>query len=101
MTFIREVTFDKATFSLDVLKKAAYRLIDQFSVEFQVCEKFYKCILRLDGKQTEESMDCFVSEFRKEVLDQDLRASIAKETEQIRNLILAHAFSKTGLIRGE
>jgi hypothetical protein len=34
-------------------------------------------------------------------LHQDLRSSIREETRQIRNLILSHAFSKTGLIRDE
>ena len=32
-----------------------------------------------------------------EVLDQDLRASISRETEPARNAILALAFSRTGL----
>jgi His-Xaa-Ser system protein HxsD len=35
--------------------------------------------------------------FRNEVIDQDLRRRIARETENTRNLILAMAFSKTGL----
>jgi His-Xaa-Ser system protein HxsD len=39
-----------------------------------------------------------IQDFRKEVLDQHLRARIAKETESIRHLILAHAFSRTGLV---
>jgi His-Xaa-Ser system protein HxsD len=42
-----------------------------------------------------------VESFKKEVLDQDLRLKLKAETEPIRNLILAHAFSKTGLIADE
>jgi His-Xaa-Ser system protein HxsD len=37
--------------------------------------------------------------FRHEVLDQDLRDTISKETASIRQLILANAFSNTGLIQ--
>ena len=35
--------------------------------------------------------------FKNEVLDQDLRSIIAKETEATRNAVLAFALSKTGL----
>jgi len=34
-------------------------------------------------------------------LDQDLRETLKVETEPVRNLILAHAFSKTGIISHE
>jgi DNA-binding FrmR family transcriptional regulator len=38
-----------------------------------------------------------VRELQAEVLDQDLRATISRETEPMRNAILALAFSRTGL----
>jgi len=38
-----------------------------------------------------------INAFKRELLDQQLRLSIKKETEPQRNLILAYAFSKTGL----
>lgn len=43
-------------------------------------------------------MEAVVHRLKKEALDQTLRTRIKKETEQVRNLILAHAFSKSGLI---
>ena len=39
--------------------------------------------------------------FRAEVNDQILRLRIAKETEPLRNLVFALAFSRTGLIEGD
>jgi His-Xaa-Ser system protein HxsD len=39
--------------------------------------------------------------FRAEVNDQILRARIAKETEPLRNLVFALAFSQTGLADAE
>jgi His-Xaa-Ser system protein HxsD len=101
LSLLREVAFDKAAFSLDVLKKGAYRFIDQFSTEFRNEEKVYTCVLRFGPNKSDESAERAVEEFRKEVLDQDLRASIKAETEPIRNLILAHAFSKTSLVNNE
>jgi His-Xaa-Ser system protein HxsD len=38
-----------------------------------------------------------VANFKRELLDQQLRLQIKKETEPARNLILAYAFSRTGL----
>ena len=98
---VKEVTFDKNTTSLDSLKKAAYRFIDQFSVEFLPNELSFLCVLRFNPDSSEESAKLTVENFRKEVLDQDLRASIKAETEPLRNLILAHAFSKTSLTKDE
>lgn len=95
------MTFDKSVASLDSLKKAAYRFIDQFSVEFLPSESNVLCVLRFNPNKSEESANLTVEDFRKEVLDQDLRASIKAETEAVRNLILAHAFSKTDLIKDE
>src|SRR5262245_53949097 len=101
MSVIKEVSFDKSAASLATLKKAAYRFIDQFSVEFLPSESAVRCILRFNPGAADVSVDRTVENFRKEVLDQDLRALIKVETETIRNLILAHAFSKTGLIKDE
>jgi His-Xaa-Ser system protein HxsD len=37
-------------------------------------------------------------DFFQELLDQDLRETIARETQQARSVILAHAFSRTSLL---
>ena len=57
--------------------------------------------MRFNKESSKEAQEHFISEFTKEVLDQDLRESIKKETEGYRNLILAHVFSKTSLIKNE
>jgi His-Xaa-Ser system protein HxsD len=49
----------------------------------------------------EEQAERIVAAFKNEVLDQDLRSIISKETEAIRNAVLAFALSKTGLQGGE
>ena len=42
-----------------------------------------------------------MAEFQNEVLDQVLRERIRNETKEVRNLILALAFSNTGLVRDD
>lgn len=100
MTALSEkIDFDNKIFSLDVIKKSAYRFIDKFSVDLQLSGDVISCTLNFTGKISPESAKLLKENFKKEVLDQDLRESIAKETLSLRNLILAHAFSKTSLVK--
>ncbi|MBU1801798.1 His-Xaa-Ser system protein HxsD [Methyloversatilis sp.] len=92
----RVISFDPAAYSLETIQRAAYRYIDKFSIGFNVKEASIDCILQFDKEV--DDLDGVIQDFRKEVLDQHLRARIAKETESIRHLILAHAFSRTGLV---
>lgn len=92
-----DVTFDSAVFSVDAVKMACYRFLDRFTSDIQLCEGQIVCHLSFDDKLI-SAPDAHVDNFKKEVLDQDLRLKLKAETEPIRNLILAHAFSKTGLI---
>jgi His-Xaa-Ser system protein HxsD len=92
------IPFDTRIFAVDVVKKAAYRYVDKFSVDFELNGAVLNCALSfVEGVSDRAAMNV-VDEFKKEVLDQDLRERIKAETAPIRNLILAHAFSKTGLI---
>lgn len=94
----RELTFDKKVYEVESVKKAAYRFCDQFSVNISLADDAIKCEFTFPFNKTEESINHSLSEFQKELLDQDLRSAIKKETEGVRNLILAHAFSKTSLV---
>jgi His-Xaa-Ser system protein HxsD len=95
------LTFDATVYSADAIKKAAYRSIDKFAVNIAKEGNEIKCILTFKESAPDPQIKTYLDEFKKEVLDQDLRESIKKETEGVRNLILAHAFSKTGLIKDE
>ncbi|WP_454873995.1 His-Xaa-Ser system protein HxsD [Paraburkholderia xenovorans] len=90
-----KIDFDRDAFEVDVIQKAAYRFIDRMSVEFQLDEKHVHCTLGLNSQEVDH--DALIQDFHKEVLDQALRKQVASETESIRHLILAHAFSRTGL----
>ncbi len=89
-----ELVFDEAVFSISAIKKAAYVISHLASVDIRLDDGKIKCALR---PHTPGPTDSLVADFRIEVLDQDLRETIADETAALRNAILAHAFSRTGL----
>jgi His-Xaa-Ser system protein HxsD len=95
----REITliFDQATVDLDALQRSAYAVAAAMTVDIRVSGTDYVCTLfpRRPGADDEPK-----HRFRAEVNDQILRARIAKETEPLRNLVFALAFSQTGLADG-
>lgn len=93
------LTFDLAVYSLLAVEKAAYRFSDRFACQLESTAAGLKVELtpkRAD--MSDESRDIALNDFKIEVLDQNLREKIKLETAPVRNLILAHAFSRTGLI---
>jgi len=95
------VSFDGHVFSLMAVKKAAYRYIDSFSADISIKDEEIRCVLNFTSPRSDESCARLVDDFKKEVLDQELREKLKAETEPVRNLILAHAFSKTGIVSNE
>ena len=97
---VKSVNFDSKVYSLDVIKKAAYRFSDSYSFEFEIINNQIVCKIKEIKKNPELSFDEFVDIFKNHVLDYDLREKVFKETSDIRNLILSHTFSKTKLQDG-
>lgn len=95
------VIFDSNVFSLNAVKKAAYRHLRTFTSDISVIDGQIQCVLAFATPISEEDGERIRNEFKKEVLDQDLREHLHVETAAVRNVILAHAFSKTGLITDE
>lgn len=95
------VNFDSHVYTLIAVKKAAYKYLDSFSADISLTNDEVRCLLKLTSPGSVESFAKLVDDFKKEVLDQDLRETLKIETEAVRNLILAHAFSKTGIISYE
>lgn len=95
------VLFDANVYRLSALKKAAYKFTDRASVLISEPETG-KTQVRFSfaADKDPEYREKVVHDFCNEVLDQDLRETIAAETEATRNLILAQAFSKTSLLEG-
>ena len=90
-----DLVLSRTVYSAEAIKRAAYVFMDRAVIQITVSENSYTCSL---SPTTDDSdHDQLYNEFLREVLDQDLRISIASETEPIRNLILALAFSQAGL----
>jgi His-Xaa-Ser system protein HxsD len=92
---VHEVSFDAANYSADAIQRAAYRFSDRLDCVVSSDENSHRCEIRLRNPEVEAEQA--LSEFRSEVTDHVLRERIRGETEQVRTLILARAFSKTGL----
>ena len=86
------ITFDAHVFSLDTIKRALYRFSDKCSFDIQMKDNSITVTFQA------KTQDDWVAKIKNEVLDQDLRNTLSKETANIRTLILANAFSNSGLI---
>ncbi len=95
------VSFDSKVFCLAAVKKAAYRYLHAFTTGISIVDGRIDCKLSFSSPVTDAEGLRLVNELKKEVLDQDLREQLQARTEAVRNVILAHAFSKTGLISDE
>lgn len=92
-----QAKFDLSVFGLDCVKRAAYRVTGTAAVEITIEDGFAVCTINFSKAVGRASAEAAVERLRLEVLDQDLRGTIASETASVRNAILALAFSRSGL----
>lgn len=94
------VAFDTSVYRLTAIKKAAHKFGDRFHILIRPArEGRVEAVLK--AKTALADPERVAGEFCNEVLDQELRELIAQETQAVRDLILAHAFSKTSLLSTE
>lgn len=94
-----DLSFDSAAYSMDAVQRAIYRFSDRLSCDLsQVEDKITVAVHLADGV---DDPDSILADFRNEALDQTLRERIRDETADVRNLVLALAFSKTGLVEAD
>ncbi|MEK7946851.1 His-Xaa-Ser system protein HxsD [Pigmentiphaga sp. YJ18] len=93
------IEFDGKSYSILAVQKACYRFtnIASFDVRVKEGNVLLVEVSYLKGVSPDVCGN-LEQRLRNEVLDQQLREVIRAQTEGVRNLILAHAFSKTGLI---
>lgn len=91
------VEVDPSCFSLETVKRAAYRLPSDVAVDIRASDGSIVCVLSFPVGWSFEQRDAQTVWFKRELLDQDLRATIASETAPLRNAILAFVFSGTRL----
>ena len=95
----RLVSFDRTGHSIDSVQRAAYRFSDRLSCEIASNDEAIE--VRVSFLDEGADPDEILRDFRVEVLDQVLRERIRAETADVRNLVLALAFSQTGLIEAD
>lgn len=93
----RQLEFDASLHSADAIQRAAYKLSDRLTCELTSAGSAFRCTLHIPNAP-DADIEHVLGDFRNEVLDQVLRERIRGETKEVRNLILALAFSNTGLI---
>ena len=90
------VSFDSAAHSVDAVQRAAYRLSGRAS--FEIVSGADAIAVTVTPLSEDAKADGLIAELRTEVLDQVLRERVRTETADVRNLVLALAFSRTGLV---
>lgn len=95
------LAFDKGAYSVEAIQKAAYRSMNTLVADISIRDDVIQCTIQPVAEITDSAFERGLQEFRKEVLDQQLRLKLKAETEPVRNLILGIAFSRTGLQDGE
>lgn len=97
-----QTVVDLGSYRLSAVQKTAYRFAARCTVVIGATGQASLPISFTFPAGTPELAAIEVArQFFQELLDQELREQIAEETRPIRALILAHAFSKTDLIRHE
>lgn len=94
MTTLLEL--DASVYSIEAVQKAAYRFIDRLTILISQDGGKVACHIEpVVGLKM--ALDEVLADFKRELLDQQLRLQIKTETSDVRNLILAFAFSRSGL----
>jgi His-Xaa-Ser system protein HxsD len=94
-----QVSFDQSTMSLDALQRAAYALASIMTIDITAVGDRYVCTLYPRERAVDPAE--MTHRMRTEAIDQTLRLRIGEQTESVRNLVFALAFSQTGLAEEE
>lgn len=96
------VSLDTTIYNLEAIKKAAYKFADRASLIIVPGPGTHVSIVfNFTAEHVDFEPEQIIGDFCNELLDQDLRGQIKKETEPLRNLLLAQAFSRTKLVDKE
>jgi His-Xaa-Ser system protein HxsD len=95
----RTIIVQTSLFPTEVILRAAHRFSGGFHVAIQaVGEGEVEVVLKTKNKNPCEGIE---DSFRNELLDESLRAVVARESRLERDLILAHALSRHPVLHAE
>lgn len=92
------VRIDLRLMSVTAAMTAAHKFTRQCFVHLERHDEGPFLLCRLNVKRTIDNTEHLAGEFLNEVLDQALREELAVKSENVRNLLLAQAFSRTRLL---
>jgi His-Xaa-Ser system protein HxsD len=96
------LAIDTRVYSLEAVKKTAYKFAAVTSIIIQSkTDGVISVLFNFAGAHGKNDPERVISDFCNELLDQDLREIIKRETTHVRNLILAHAFSRSSLVENK
>lgn len=100
MTDLSELTLDTGLYSREAVFRACYKFTDRCYLFLQPLSD---SSVRVEFKRKDASQDLqeIVGDFANELIDQRVRADIARETQNIRELIVAQAFADAPLGRDD
>lgn len=97
---LAKVQVDLEVYSMEAVLKSAYRFTAKCFVDLRkLDERIVEVSIR--PKNSEDSADKIIPEFLNDLIDQRLRTIVAAETAITRDLIMAHALSRSGFLRPE
>ena len=91
------VRMDLAVYGLEPVLKAAHTMTGRCLVHVEHVDEGH-VLCRIRPMEAGADLERLASEFVNDALDQALRARIAAQTEPVRRLLLAQAFSKVNLL---
>lgn len=97
---LRLFSVDVRIYSLRAILKTAYWFTERAFLHLQFRAE-HLVEIRLRAKSATADPDEIVGDFLNDLIDQRLRELVGAETEKSRDLIIAHALSKTALIHRE
>ena len=96
------IIIDLNLYTLTAVKKTCYKFTADCSMQMNMIDQNkLQLIFTFASTISFEARNKLIGDFYNELIDQDLREIISKETEPVRNLILSAAFSKTSLLETE
>jgi His-Xaa-Ser system protein HxsD len=96
---VAQSVVDTSVYSLVALKKVGYRFASRCSLTLgENDDGRVRARWTFSPGTSTSQVQQVLQDFFQDLLDQDLRETIARETQQARSVILAHAFSRTSLL---
>ena len=91
---------DLRVYSIDAVLSAAYLFTDVCYIKVDTVDGD-KALVQLSAKTPDTVVEQIAKNFQNEVIDQQLRLRLRRETEEIRRMIIAEAFAPLEAIPNE